>query len=195
MKNLDSSILLQALVTFGAVILGFMLSHVSEGRKDRLRERQKQASLNRLLKLETEENVLALRNHWDRVLESSDSWVDKENRFKFGLMAKTIAENPYPIISTAVWYANISELPSYVDYPRLEKLWTFYQRVERLQVIHNFLSDADTDRRNAIEYGRLQEDVVTAQLLAGSDFAERVRAHSEKYKLLIEKILDFHINA
>tara|TARA_Y100001951_G_scaffold105078_1_gene119745 strand:- start:1465 stop:1983 length:519 start_codon:yes stop_codon:yes gene_type:complete len=172
-----------------------MLSHVSEGRKDRLRERQKQASLNRLLKLETEENVLALRNHWDRVLESSDSWVDKENRFKFGLMAKTIAENPYPIISTAVWYANISELPSYVDYPRLEKLWTFYQRVERLQVIHNFLSDADTDRRNAIEYGRLQEDVVTAQLLAGSDFAERVRAHSEKYKLLIEKILDFHINA
>lgn len=176
-------------------MLGFMLSHFSEGKKGFKQERQRRDNLNRLLRLETEENVLALRKYWGRVLESSEIWVDKQNKFKFGLLAQKIAENPYPVISTIVWYANLSELPAYVDYSKLEKLWIFYQRIERLRAIYNFLRDADADRRSSIENGRMREDVVITQLIAGSDFSERVNSHSEKFKTLLEKVLEFHINA
>jgi len=191
---LDTSIILQALVTFGAVVLGFMLSHLSEAKKAKKSEQIKRTNIQRLLRLETEENVLALKKYWERILNADESWLDKNNEFKYGTLAKVISENPFPVLSTSVWHSNLSELPAYMDYGRIEKLWIFYQRVERLKAIYVFLCEANTDRKTNIQSEKSRIGGV-AHFLAGSEFAGIAYDHSKKFKSLIETVLTFHINA
>lgn len=158
-------------------------------------ERLRRTNLQRLLRLETEENVLALRKYWERVLKSNESWLDKEGGFRYGLLSKVISENPYPVVSTVVWNANLSELPAYLDYGKIERLWIFYQRVERLKAIYDFLCEANAERKANIQNERMQNGVGAEHIFTGWEFADMVHAHSEKFKSLMENVLEFHINA
>lgn len=184
----------EAAVTLVAVVLGFFLSALSEDRKAKRAEILRRNNLQRLLQLETEENVLALRKYWDRTIGEKESLIDENGRFRYGTLSIRISENPFPIISSSVWFSNLSDLPAYIDYQKLERLWIFYQRLERLEAIWQFLNEENTRRRDSIQIGRANQNVVSEYVVSGMEFGQLVRSHSEKFKSLIEKILDFHIN-
>lgn len=192
---MDFELLTQAAVTLGAVVLGFFLNAVAEKRKSKNSEVLRRHNLQRLLQLETEENVLAMRKYWERITRDEVGLLDSKGGIKYGTLSIRIAENPFPIVSSSVWYSNLSELPAYLEYRKLEGLWIFYQRLERIEAIHQFVHEENSRRRFNIQSGRASGNVIAEHVFSGMEFGQLVRSHSEKFRSLMEKVLEFHINA
>ncbi len=187
--------MLQAFITLSSVILGFVLSQYSERKKALNAESKKKINLHRLLQIETEENTLAIRKYWEHVLATQDKWLNEKNEFKYALLAKEVSEKPFPVLSSVVWYSNLSEIPSYLDLSKIERLWIFYQRLERITALYNFFCNRNAERKDEMQNHRMLHGTGGEHIAAGYGFAESVSENSKKFKDLVEKVLQFHINA
>jgi hypothetical protein len=97
--------------------------------------------------------------------------------------------------SADVWYSNLSDVPSFLELPTIERLWVFYKRVERLSSLYRFFSEKYKDSEAEAQHHNLLHGVGVGHLISGWGFANSVKKNSAEFKTILETVLEFHINA
>jgi len=115
--------LIQAMITLGAVVLGFTLGQFAEWLKSSNSEKKKAKSLQALIDLEVAKNISQVSAYWDKVLTSNDDLLDEDGDFKSVSLANFVATNPFPVLSLIAWRANLGEIASVYTVKEMEKLW------------------------------------------------------------------------
>jgi len=102
--------IVRALITAGAVVLGFVLGQVSEWVKTRKASHRKECSIKKLISLEVNQNISHVKYNWTKVIESHGTWETEDGKFMFTQLVKAAANTPFPMLSSNAWESNIGEI-------------------------------------------------------------------------------------
>ena len=187
--------IIRAVITIGAVFLGFILGQVSEWIKSIRFFRQKKRSIRKLIDLEVGENISQIKTYWDKLLKSREAWESEKGKLNWVQLAEDVANDPFPIISDNAWVANIGEVSSAYNESELVELWDIYNNINKLYSLHLFFVEAADERRDTDRFYYETHGSGMGTLIGGTNFAHRVEGHTLEFKKLIEKILNYQSNA
>lgn len=191
--------IVRALMTLGAVVLGFILSQLSESIKNRLKIRGKHKSLKMLICLEVSKNIHHLRDYWKEILDSKEEWHSEEGEFLYTQLASSVGSRPFPTLNTLAWQANIGNVASAYDEEELTEIWEHYAKIEKLKEFYRFFYEAVKEKQQTSRFHQSNNERgiggMVGSLVSGFEFVGTVEDHSPEFKALLESSINTEICA
>ena len=184
----------RSITTLGAVMLGFILGQTSEWFKSRRKAKKQRSSVRQLIRLETTNNVSHLINFRSSILEKEESWASDDGTFMYVKLADQASRVPFPPITMEAWRANLGEVASVYDETELERMWCLQRDLERLQALHLFFCEAQSERRTSSRHASsMHGHRVFGSMISGFGFSESVKEPAIEFKELMDRVAIFQV--
>tara|TARA_R110002167_G_scaffold245742_2_gene451134 strand:+ start:759 stop:1337 length:579 start_codon:yes stop_codon:yes gene_type:complete len=187
--------IVRALITVGAVILGFLLGQFSDWQKTKKASSSKERSIKKLISLEIKLNISRVKNYWDKVLDSHETWETDDGGFMYTQLAEAAVKNPLPLLTSNAWKSNLGEIVAVYNETELEKLWDFQNKLERLYSLHSFFADAVNERRETRRFHDATHGSGAGMFISSFSFVGSVNNHAPEFKAIVDELLNFNSNS
>ncbi|MDT7042625.1 hypothetical protein [Candidatus Nitronereus thalassa] len=185
---------LRSFTTLGAVILGFLLSQISEWVKSKRKSDKKRLAIRSLIELETKNNISYISEFWQSILASKEKWNDEGGAFLYVQLAEQASRKPFPQLTTDAWKANLGEMPTVYSQVELEKLWKLQRNIERLLSLHYFFCEAREEKMETSRFYKGLNKSSVGMIFSQLGFTDSVLELAKEFKSLSETILLFNFN-
>ncbi len=135
-----SSEYISPIATVAAVIVGFILSQISEQIKSGQKSRKESVSIKKLIELEISKNSVALHGYLNGILK--DDNCEEKGEFSAYTFGKRVEVAPFPTLSLDVWKSQLAKLPNIYTTTELSGLWNYFQAIEEIWLLHEHICEA-----------------------------------------------------
>jgi hypothetical protein len=179
--------------TLVGVLVGFLLSQLSEWCKSRSQAARRRSAVRRLIRLEANSNRDHIRDFWNTILARRNTWSDEAGEFPFVDLARETSKVPLPPLDIGAWQSNLGEVPSAYKEPEMEGLWRFQRSLKRIQALHCFFCEAASERRDSARHSQSEGGFSIAAFASGLGFADSVMIPAKEFKTLAEQVLAYEV--
>jgi len=180
---------LNIIISFGGVILGFLLSMAHQWVFSLSQKRNARRTLRHMIGLEVRSNLLALEEFWKEILAREQEWKQENDEIVESHLGRIIANLPFPRLGTHIWYSNTGRLPDAFSSAEIEELWTTYRNMLLLSNLHEHFCLADADAADSSRHHQRTSGILSS-LIGGWTFLNKTGAHIGIFKEKIEGLLE-----
>lgn len=180
---MNNSELIRTISTLGAVLLGFALAQFADWIKSKKNAKKNKKAVRCLISLEVNSNIMYIRDFQKNIFEDT-SLIKPDGDFPYSALADRAARISFPPITVAAWQANLKEVATTYTETELEAIYSFQNKLARLNSLHLLFCEAQTKRQQTIRAGNMINNL---------NFAASTKEPSKEFKSLLDDITLFDL--
>lgn len=132
-----------------AVIVGFVLSKVSDVWTQGRADAKAAMSGRALIELERSSNLALLTDYWNKVRSREKSWFGDDGNFHWVALAIDIAATRIPDFSSLCWTSNVQAVATAYKSEDVKIIWEHYDALSRLTTLWQHLVERNVAAQDA----------------------------------------------
>ncbi len=181
---------IRAITTLSAVVLGFLLSQLSEYFRRRRETKKQKENVRHLVQKEVRQNIELIRDFWTLIIDRLEDANSEKGAGQTSTLAKILGRSPLPHLSIHVWNSNLNEIPRTFSKDEIDRLWKFYQLLLEIEQRKVFFDKANESRVQSIQHARATRGAASG-FISEQGFWEQIKQHVSVFESMINEIISF----